>query len=301
MNIKMTNLQTTEMNVGNTINFNQKTQMQVAGLREEEEPDATLSISEIGKLKAENNAVHHKESGITSAREKWENDDVRNMIRKDSIGNYDLIEIMRLDEPETYEKYEKLDAIASKLISHRGESKEIDAEYEKASFGSFDIWAEWFDRRCMSTGWFRNPVRAEFGAIEAVENFLSDDEHDTSINMYGGKETDMSESIWRFKTKYNVLLSKDMLDVLKGLAKYNKISEEEKKNVYNLVDKMEQAVGELREVEKKYSGDLEFLRFGVRLSDDGNITYHANYRGCENQEGIMADSADELLKILSFA
>ena len=52
------------------------------------------------------------------------------------------------------------------------------------------------------------------------------------------------------------------------------------------------------QAEKEYEGNLEFLCFGVKLWDDGKVTYHANYKDCENDDGIMADSADELLEKL---
>lgn len=36
----------------------------------------------------------------------------------------------------------------------------------------------------------------------------------------------------------------------------------------------------------------------MKLWDDGRVTYHARYAGCGNEEGIMADSAEELLEML---
>ena len=54
----------------------------------------------------------------------------------------------------------------------------------------------------------------------------------------------------------------------------------------------------MKRAEKEYEGNFEWLRFGVKLWDDGRVTYHANYKGCKEKDGIMADSADELLEKL---
>lgn len=54
----------------------------------------------------------------------------------------------------------------------------------------------------------------------------------------------------------------------------------------------------MKEAEKNYEGTHKALRFGVMLDDSGNVTFHANYSGCEDENGIMANSAEELLEKL---
>ena len=41
-----------------------------------------------------------------------------------------------------------------------------------------------------------------------------------------------------------------------------------------------------------------YLRFGVKFDEDYNATYHANYAGCENEDGIMGYTPQELLEKL---
>ncbi len=71
--------------------------------------------------------------------------------------------------------------------------------------------------------------------------------------------------------------------------------DEEKRSILKQIDK---SVSEMKDIEKAYSGNKEFLRFGVKFDDDGNVSYHANYKDCANSYGIQANSADELLEKL---
>ena len=49
-------------------------------------------------------------------------------------------------------------------------------------------------------------------------------------------------------------------------------------------------VDKLKETETNYEGTHMFLRFGAIIDDDGNVSYHANYTGCENKNGIKAEA-----------
>ena len=58
-------------------------------------------------------------------------------------------------------------------------------------------------------------------------------------------------------------------------------------------------VKKMKEAERNYEGNLEELQFGVKLWKNGDVTYHANYKGCkEGKNGIIASSAEELLQKL---
>ena len=63
--------------------------------------------------------------------------------------------------------------------------------------------------------------------------------------------------------------------------------------------KIDEAVKKMKAAEKNYEGNLEELQFGVKLWNNGDVTYHANYKGCKGGKiGIMANSAEELLQKL---
>ena len=55
----------------------------------------------------------------------------------------------------------------------------------------------------------RNVMRRDYASIATFESYLSNENHDTSINVYGGEEIDARESMWRFNSKFNVFISKD--------------------------------------------------------------------------------------------
>ena len=65
-----------------------------------------------------------------------------------------------------------------------------------------------------------------------------------------------------------------------------------------MMKKIDASIKEMKKAEKEYEGNHEWLRFGVKFWEDGKVTYHANYKGCKDKDGIMADSTDELLKKL---
>ena len=83
--------------------------------------DTIVSISREGRLKAanwENGEKKQKKAGVTSARELFENDTSR--LRAEARGHrgnvgVDLLEMMRLDEPESYAKFMELEQKAFEL------------------------------------------------------------------------------------------------------------------------------------------------------------------------------------------
>lgn len=47
-----------------------------------------------------------------------------------------------------------------------------------------------------------------------------------------------------------------------------------------------------------------FLRFRVMLDNSGNVTFHANYTGCKDENGIMANKVSaittNIARVISF-
>ncbi len=64
----------------------------------------------ISSKNAEGNTAQYKKSGVTSSREAWETDSIRikNSSRYDELGNENFLYTMRMDEPETYAKFQEL-------------------------------------------------------------------------------------------------------------------------------------------------------------------------------------------------
>ena len=59
----------------------------------------------------------------------------------------------------------------------------------------------------------------------------------------------------------------------------------------------------MKEIENQYSGHKAAISFGVKLHDDGKITYHADYEALSkyyayNSNGIHADTPEGLLNML---
>ena len=65
-----------------------------------------MDISEEGRAKLENSTGSAKKAGETSTREEWEDNAAK--LKRSSLynadGSYNLTEVMRLDEPDTYAK-----------------------------------------------------------------------------------------------------------------------------------------------------------------------------------------------------
>jgi hypothetical protein len=247
-----------------------------------------------------------KKAGVSSAREAWENDSakIRESSRHDIYGGHDFLYMLRMDEPETYEKVCECMSKANEykheennglIVANRNEDKIMECFQEATA-----IEMEWFNRRCMSTGTFIDPIDSRSSVIESLEDKYSNGSHDLSINFYGkdgqdeidgAKNKFSGASLWRYSTKFNLLLSTDML---KTLANGN---DKEKKS---LLDEIDKSVNNMKKIELDYEGNKSSLCLGVKFHADGNITYHANYKDCSNSYGIQANSADELLeKLLS--
>ena len=265
----------------------------------------SIDISDEGKLLSENDSTLHgtyKQAGITSQREAWETESAsRKKSRYDLAGNHSQDYMMQIDEPDTVSAMKdilrKANASATKTVNglttfdiNSSERKKYMAEY-------FKLADDWYQRRCMSTGAFVDPTTTSSRVIDNLERKYSG-KHDLSINIYGKEGTDekaglrnqfSGASIWRYSTKFNLLMNRDMLGVLTNGLK------SEQDRIYNKIDDV---VNELKDIEKQYEGDKVFLRFGAKFHNDGSVTYHANYGGCKNAYGIEANSADKLLEML---
>ncbi len=282
------------------------TQLKVSGFeKEKNESGVAVDISHEGRLKLENKSHNIKKAGATANREVWENNAAE--LKRDAgraVGSkFDAIESLRTDEPDTYAKWQglvdRLGEIRQKWDSFSADeaTEEEIREFEKLDRERTAVMYEWFQRRCMSTGWFQDPAKGKYAILDSLETMYSTDGHETSFNFYG-TDNSSRNSLWRFHSKFNVMISAEMLKSLNKLKDLNKLSDKEQEEVSDLLGKIDMAVHKMKETEKQYEGDLEWLQFGVKLWDNGNVTYHANYKDCENEDGIMADSAEELLEML---
>ena len=296
--VKMNELRSTERLVKSVI----KSQPKVSEIEKEKVDNSEsviFDLSEEGRLMSENSMRQKKEAGKTSVREEWENNtaEIKRLVRTNTTGNINIMETFRLDEPETYAKHMEWYIKALELRDAGLDSEEKKRAYFEASMKESKIIDDWYYRRCLSTGRFKNPVNVQFTALNTLEAMYSDSNHEISFNYYG-KFSDSRNSMWRYGSKFNVLLSADMFNNVKLIDNLDAASDKDKKKLYDMMGTIDRSVREMKQAEKKYEGNLEFLRFGVKLWDDGKVTYHANYKGCENDDGIMADSAGELLEKL---
>ena len=268
--------------------------------KKKELPSFDVDISKESKAKSERSVGTFKKAGVTSAREAWE-DNAAELKRSsvfNSDGSYNLPELMRLDEPDTYAKWRELSNKAWALFPSDNATEEEIAEFRKAVCEENALYMDWFERRCMSTGRFRAPRTGRGAALDSLEAKYSTEGHNTSFNYYTpGKQDGRNSSLWRFCSKFNVLLSSEMY---KSLDRFGNINTafKDKSAVSALLERIDKAVKEMKNVEKQYEGTLQGLQLGVELLDDGRVTYHARYAGCGNEDGIMADSAEELLRML---
>ena len=271
-------------------------------------PSFIVDISEEGRAKLENSTNPAKKAGVTGAREAWEDNaaELKRSSVYNSDGSYNLLEVMRLDEPDTYAEYmeqiSKLSALAPSVFPPdnppAGATEEEIAAYKQAEREASRISWDWFERRCMSTGQFQVPRTGRGAALDSLEAKYSTEGHDTSFNYFTpGKQDGRNSSLWRFCSKFNVLLTSDMYKCLDRFGNIN-TSYKDKSAVRALLERIDKAVKEMKNVEKQYEGNLQGLQFGVKLWDDGRVTYHARYAGCRNEDGITADSAEGLLGML---
>ena len=264
--------------------------------KKKELPSFEVDISEEGKKKLENSTGSTKKAGETSAREAWESNAAEfkrsSLYRSD--GTIRLDELMRLDEPDTYAEWRELCNKAKALFPSDNATEEEIAAFRSAVREEGLVWKDWHDRRCMSTGRFQAPRTGRGEALDSLEAKYSTEGHDTSFNYYTPGKQDGRDSLWRFCSKFNVLLTSEMYKSLDRFGNIN-TSSKDKSAVSALLEKIDRAVKEMKNAEKQYEGNLQGLQFGVKLWDDGKVTFHARYSGCGSEEGIMADSAEELL------
>lgn len=265
--------------------------------KKKESPSFEVDISEEGRAKLKNSTGPTKKAGVTATREAWENNSAE--LKRESLyklnGQIDLIELMRLDEPDTYAKWNELSDKAWALFPSEDASDEEIAEFKRAIYEEGQVWTDWYNRRCMSNGQYKLSRTGRGAALVSLEDKYSTKEHDTSFNFSATGGSGKRDSIWRFCSKFNVLLSSEMYKSLDKLGNIN-TSSKDKSAVSDLLERIDKAVNEMKNAEKEYEGNLQGLQFGVKLWDDGRVTYHARYVG--NEDGIMADSAEELLGML---
>lgn len=194
-----------------------------------------------------------------------------------------VYEWMKLGDPDAYTEYDKL------LRS---------SEYGDHAKG-FRMFHDWYDKNCFNNeGKPINPVTGKITLISELETKYSDGIHDVSFNIYHESLSDKDNSLWRFGMKFNVLLSADMLQEMELITNFDSLSGEQQEDIRSKFDKIDSAVNEMKQIEKDYEGDYVYLRFGVKFNEDYNVTYHANYSGCENEQGIMGYTSQELLEQL---
>lgn len=277
------------------INFSKDAKWNVSGVDEEQSDtttDTILNISKEARRRLTNRPKGPvKKSGVTSAREQFEVEALERRMcaqgqRCPGTMGYPnmpvLDEWMRIDEPETY----------AKMMSAR---EDAEAQDEAAL-----LHIDWFNRRCMGPdGWWRNPVTGQRAVMSTLEERYSDAVHDVTFDIYDESFSENDNSLWRFWTKFNVSLPIEVVRELEAIENFKELSKEEQDALQEKYEKIDKAVNEMKQVEKDYEGDYVALIFGVRFDADYNVTYHAHYSGCDNDRGIKADSAEELLKLLT--
>lgn len=271
------------------------------GTEEQEEGtrDTIVSISREGRLKAanwKNGEKKQKKAGVTSARELFENDTSR--LRAEARGHrgnvgVDLLEMMRLDEPESYAKFMELEQKAFELDFF---SEEAYVYHRRAIV---EVECDWFYRRCFdSLGNLSYPTTGRYAVLDTLEKFYVEGQHETSFNYYAPEFSDDNSELWKYTSKFNVLLPIDMLNDLASVDNLKEAFKDKKNPAYGWLHKINQAVNDIKRVERDYEGDLDHVMLGVKFKNNGQATYHADYRGCKEEGGITADSADELLEKL---
>jgi hypothetical protein len=251
---------------------------------------ASLELSTQAKLMSKNstaynNASVYKKSGTTGSREEWEDSELDRTDYHPTTGIFaDMHEVMRLDDPETYEE--------CKALEEKGNSYGFatDGERKYHTEESHKFW-NWFQTRCMKNGWYDNPIKYHTAVKDTLEGLYSDGQHDTKFNFYGENEDDPRATMWNPCAKFNVLLS---------VQAFNKLaSPKDVEGRNSMVTLIDDSVRNMKELEKTYEGDKEHLRFGVKIDKDENISYWANYKGCKNKNGISSDDPNTLLKMLA--
>lgn len=295
----------TEIQGKSAINSNQNLHLKVAGFeKEKNEQSIKLDISNESRLKLANRQRIPNTISAPGQRSLWKSRGVRHDPNLGDVIDNEL-DVMRIDEPETYEKFAELLDKASELLEENqidpacvNKSSKIGKAHGDLIADAMMVEYEWYLRRCVHNGEVVNPADKKYAVLDSLEELHSSDGQETSFNFYNPKQEDWRNGLWRFQSKFNVLISSDMLDSLLGLENLDELSDKDKNEKSGLLEKISESVYNMKETEKQYEGDLKELRFGVKLWDNGDVTYHANYKDCKNEYGIMADSAEELLEML---
>lgn len=265
----------------------------------------TLTVSKEGSTKANHyiNTTINKLSGISECRQDWEN--FASERKKTRFGHFvgevwqpNFYELMRIDEPETYEKWKELDSAAN---AFRNSNKTVngmilqeefnpeDEEYLNNRIAADKIADEWLYRRYINNADYMNSIDIKQSVLEKLEDLYSTDNHDTSFDISDDFTID-SKQLWRFGTKFNVILNSKMLS--------NLINGDDNER-YQIVSLINNAINDIKNIEKTYAGDKELLRFGVIFDKNNKSSYHANYLNCEKENGIESKTAIELLERLT--
>lgn len=288
-----------------------------------------LDISKTGGLKSFNsngeadaadgsldmiNTPKRKMAGVTSGRERWEDAEAvvngksyHNFWRGPGYGNT-LMQAMSLLEPDTYEKvkdlYDKADEIQNTpkevlkgglvTIYYAPDELPLDLRKEKERLceEAMKFELDFRRRRFYKNGqWIGNEIKDTamrvYDERVKLEAKHSDGVHYTSVNFYNDEDANIMSKMWKEHTKFNILLTNEQMMKL-GV-------ESEKDGILKLIDGY---MKNLKEIEKMYEGDKTCLQFGIKLNNSGSVTYHANYTGCGDSDGIYSKTADELLKKL---
>lgn len=304
INIHMNQTPFTGMQIKPVINNNQNPQLKVVGFEKQQiKQNVEVNISNEGRLKSENSSHNTNTANVSMQTSTWANK--RGVEYNPNLGEtFDYDEAMRLDEPGTYAKYKELRDKAWEFeykwasFGSDDPTEEEFKEYEKTLLEASNISYDWFMRKCVPNGYLQNPAAGKYAILDSLESMYSTKGEETSFNTYGTAKEDGRSSLWRFHSKFNVLISDEMLKGLDKLKDLSKLSANDKDDLTKLLEKITTAVNKMKDAEKAYDGNLKQLQFGVKLWDNGDVTYHANYKGCENKDGIMANSAEELLEML---
>ena len=280
---------------------------------------AILSISKESKVRG----MLRKIAGRTSDTEPWETEVLCNGKRtcdidRERTKRIDSDEVIRIMEPDTYEKIQELLHEQGKAMqvwflpgSPRVKKEDFESDYYKNKIISYQETDESraigkkineIERECLSKynymfpeepGYIGNTLKPFHDAWSELETRYSDFNHETSVNYYNPESqytlTDVHSNMWRHKTKFNILMTRDQM------LKLGTGTQEEKQD---LLDLIESSVKKMKEAERKYEGNKFYLRFGIKLYDSGNVSYHANYSYCADRNGISASSPEKLLEHL---
>lgn len=213
------------------------------------------------------------------------------------------IEMMRIDEPETYARYMELRYKGNSVAVEGGMYVVRPTEESWLYSAEADtVLRDWFNRRCFNAnGNLCNPNAGKSSVYQKLEDTYMGVKFDVYSDHYSGSD---ASRLSRYS--FNVLMSVDMVNKLAKADNPASMSKEDADSVREISEKIKKSVIGMRAVAGKCEGDyLKRLRFGVKLWDDGSVTYHADYNWNEDStwnaegEGVTANSAEELMDILT--